>query len=110
MGFVIAVDGPAASGKGTIANRLGALLGYPVLDSGLLYRGVGVKLSELGGDLDDVAAATAAAEALEAAELDRSELRTRAAGELASRVAVHTPCAWPCETSSCASRPRSPAR
>jgi cytidylate kinase len=91
MGFVIAVDGPAASGKGTIANRLGALLGYPVLDSGLLYRGVGVKLSELGGDLDDVAAATAAAEALEAAELDRSELRTRAAGELASRVAVHTP-------------------
>jgi cytidylate kinase len=90
MGFVIAVDGPAASGKGTIANRLGALYGFPVLDSGLLYRGVGVKLSELGGDLDDVTAATAAAEALEASELDRPELRTRA-GELASRVAVHTP-------------------
>ncbi|UAL10528.1 (d)CMP kinase [Caulobacter segnis] len=91
MGFVIAVDGPAASGKGTIANRLGALYGFPVLDSGLLYRGVGVKLTEQGGDLDDVAAATAAAETLEASELDRPELRTRAAGELASRVAVHTP-------------------
>jgi CMP/dCMP kinase len=91
MSFVIAVDGPAASGKGTIANRLGALYGFPVLDSGLLYRGVGVKLSELGGDLDDVSAATAAAETLEAAELNRPELRTRAAGELASRVAVHTP-------------------
>jgi CMP/dCMP kinase len=90
MGFVIAVDGPAASGKGTIAERLGALYGFPVLDSGLLYRGVGVKLSELGGDLEDVVAATAAAEALEAAELERPELRTRAAGELASRVAVHT--------------------
>jgi len=89
MGFVIAVDGPAASGKGTIANRLGALYGYRVLDSGLLYRGVGVRLSESGGDLDDVAAATAAAMALQPAELERPLLRTRAAGELASRVAVH---------------------
>jgi cytidylate kinase len=89
MGFVIAVDGPAASGKGTIANRLGALYGYPVLDSGLLYRGVGVRLSESGGDLDDAAAATAAAMALEPAELERPQLRTRAAGELASRVAIH---------------------
>lgn len=89
MGFVIAVDGPAASGKGTIANRLGALYGYPVLDSGLLYRGVGVRLSESGGDLDDAAAATAAALALQPAELERPQLRTRAAGELASRVAIH---------------------
>jgi hypothetical protein len=62
MGFVIAVDGPAASGKGTIANRLAALYGYPVLDTGLLYRGVGVKLlPSCGGDLDDATAATAAA-------------------------------------------------
>lgn len=89
MGFVIAVDGPAASGKGTIANRLGALYGYPVLDSGLLYRGVGVRLSESGGDLDDAAAATAAALALQPADLERPQLRTRAAGELASRVAIH---------------------
>jgi cytidylate kinase len=91
MGFMIAVDGPAASGKGTIASRLAALYGYPLLDSGLLYRGVGVKLADSGGDLDDVDAATAAALALEPAELERPELRTRAAGELASRVAVHTP-------------------
>ncbi len=91
MGFMIAVDGPAASGKGTIASRLAKLYGYPLLDSGLLYRGVGVKLAESGGDLDDVNAATAAALALEPAELERPELRTRAAGELASRVAVHTP-------------------
>ena len=41
MGFVIAVDGPAASGKGTIAHRLGEAYGYPVLDSGLLYRALG---------------------------------------------------------------------
>jgi cytidylate kinase len=88
---MIAVDGPAASGKGTIASRLAALYGYPLLDSGLLYRGVGVKLADGGGDLDDVDAATAAALALEPAELERPELRTRAAGELASRVAVHTP-------------------
>jgi cytidylate kinase len=91
MGFMIAVDGPAASGKGTIASRLAALYGYPLLDSGLLYRGVGVKLADSGGDLDDVTAATAAALTLEPAELERPELRTRAAGELASRVAVHTP-------------------
>jgi len=91
VGFMIAVDGPAASGKGTIASRLAALYGYPLLDSGLLYRGVGVKLSQTGGDLDDVEAATAAALSLEPAELERPELRTRAAGELASRVAVHTP-------------------
>lgn len=91
MGFMIAVDGPAASGKGTIASRLAALYGYPLLDSGLLYRGVGVKVADGGGDLDDPAAATAAALALVPSELERPELRTRAAGELASRVAVHTP-------------------
>jgi cytidylate kinase len=88
---MIAVDGPAASGKGTIASRLATFYGYPLLDSGLLYRGVGVKLSQSGGDLDDAAAATAAALALEPAELEHPELRTRAAGELASRVAVHPP-------------------
>jgi cytidylate kinase len=55
--FVIAVDGPAASGKGTIAQRLGAAYGVPVLDSGLLYRAVGVLLARRGGDLDDAPAA-----------------------------------------------------
>ena len=91
MGFVIAVDGPAASGKGTIAVKLGALYGYPVLDSGLLYRAVGVKVLERGQDLDDAVAALDAARTLDPAELEQPKVRTRAAGEAASRVAVHSP-------------------
>jgi cytidylate kinase len=89
MGFVIAVDGPAASGKGTIAHRLGEAYGYPVLDSGLLYRAVGVRVLAGGDDLDDEAAAAAVAMTLDPAELEQPEVRTRAAGEAASRVAVH---------------------
>jgi cytidylate kinase len=89
LGFVIAVDGPAASGKGTIAVKLGALHGFPVLDSGLLYRAVGVKVLERGQDLGDPAAALAAAMSLDPAELERPEVRTRRAGEAASRVAVY---------------------
>jgi cytidylate kinase len=89
MSFVIAVDGPAASGKGTIAVRLGAQYGYPVLDSGLLYRAVGVRVLAEGGDPDDAAIAAAVALTLDAAELEKPQVRTRAAGEAASRVAVH---------------------
>lgn len=89
MVFVIAVDGPAASGKGTVASRLAALYGYPMLDTGLLYRAVGVRLLDAGGDLDDPRAAEAAARGLELVELENAEVRTRAAGEAASRVAVH---------------------
>ena len=89
MGFVIAVDGPAASGKGTIAHRLGEAYGYPVLDSGLLYRAVGVRVLAEGGDLDDEGVAAAIALTLDPAELERPEVRTRGAGEAASRVAVH---------------------
>ena len=59
MAFIIAVDGPAASGKGTVASRLARLYGYPMLDTGLLYRAVGMRLLDAGGDRDDaVAAAT----------------------------------------------------
>lgn len=89
--MIIAVDGPAASGKGTIAVRLGQAFGLPVLDTGLLYRAVGVLTQRRGGDLDDAAQAAQTARALEAAQLDDPALRTRAAGELASRVAVHQP-------------------
>ena len=89
MGFVIAVDGPAASGKGTIAHRLGEAYGYPVLDSGLLYRAVGVRVLAEGGDPDDADIAAAIALTLDPAELERPEVRTRRAGEAASRVAVH---------------------
>jgi cytidylate kinase len=89
MGFVVAVDGPAASGKGTIAVRLGKAFGLPVLDTGLLYRAVGVLTERAGQPLEDEDAAAAAAVTLTADLLDDPALRTRAAGELASRVAVH---------------------
>jgi len=89
MAFIIAVDGPAASGKGTVAGRLARLYDYPMLDTGLLYRAVGVRLLNADGDLDDAAAAEAAARGLELAELEMPEVRTRQAGEAASRVAVH---------------------
>jgi cytidylate kinase len=87
--FVVAVDGPAASGKGTIAKALGAAFDLPVLDTGLLYRAVGVILERLGHSPDDAHAAAAVAALLTADDLDDPALRTRAAGELASRVAVH---------------------
>jgi cytidylate kinase len=89
MAFVIAVDGPAASGKGTVASRLAALYGYGMLDTGLLYRAVGVRLLAAHGDLDDAVAAEAAAKGLDLVELENPKVRTRAAGEAASRVAVH---------------------
>jgi cytidylate kinase len=87
--FVVAVDGPAASGKGTIAQGLGRAFGLPVLDTGLIYRAVGVLTERAGQDLDDEEAAAAAAALLTADQLEDAALRTRAAGELASRVAVH---------------------
>ena len=89
--FVIAVDGPAASGKGTIASRLAEAYDLPMLDSGLLYRAVGVLLARHGGDFDDVAAATQVARELTAEMLTDPAFRTREAGEAASRVAVHPP-------------------
>jgi cytidylate kinase len=91
MDFVIAVDGPAASGKGTIATRLGAEFGLPVLDTGLLYRGVGVLAERAGADLDDPEVVGAIAATLTSEHLDDPALRRRAAGELASRVALHHP-------------------
>lgn len=89
MGLVIAVDGPAASGKGTVASRLAAAYGLPMLDTGLLYRAVGVRILEAGGDLDDPVVAQASALGLDLSELENPRVRTRAAGEAASRCAVH---------------------
>jgi cytidylate kinase len=88
-GFVIAIDGPAASGKGTVSAGLAKLYGYPLLDTGLLYRAVGMAVKRAGGDLDSAADAAAAAEALDAGRLEDPSLRTGEAGEAASRVAVH---------------------
>ena len=89
MAFVVAIDGPAASGKGAIAARLGVALGLPVLDTGLLYRAVGVALLAAEEDLTDEDAAARAARALKALDLDDPVLRTDRAAEAASRVAVH---------------------
>jgi cytidylate kinase len=89
MDFVIAVDGPAASGKGTVAARLAADLALPYLDTGLLYRAVGVGLLAGGGDPDDAAAAEALARGLRLGDIDEAAARTAAAGEAASRVAAH---------------------
>ena len=89
--LVIAVDGPAASGKGTIAARLAAHYGLPHLDTGLLYRAVGVKVLGDGHSLDDAEAAEAAARSLVPAGLaEDPRLTTGDAGEAASRVAGHT--------------------
>lgn len=89
MSFVIAVDGPAASGKGTVAQRLALHYRLPYLDTGLLYRAVGVTLIEDGLSLDDPEAAEAAAKLLCLDTLQQMDLRGRMAGEAASRVAVH---------------------
>ena len=88
--LIIAVDGPAASGKGTIAARLAREYGLPFLDTGLLYRAVGLGLLDSGGSLDDEAAAVAIARALKAESLsDTDRLTSGDAGEAASRVAGH---------------------
>ena len=87
--LVIAVDGPAASGKGSIAHALAGHYGLPCLDTGLLYRAVGVLAQANSGAVDE-ASAVQAARALDPAHLEDPALRTRAAGELASQAAVFT--------------------
>lgn len=84
--LVIAIDGPAASGKGTLAKRLALHYGLPHLDTGLLYRAVALTLIDEGSDLDDTGAAARAASALSAERLSDPRLRERAMGEAASRV------------------------
>ncbi|MCJ2041344.1 (d)CMP kinase [Methylobacterium sp. J-059] len=86
--MVIAIDGPAASGKGTLAQRLARHYGLPHLDTGLLYRGVALTLLDAGASLDDEAAAARAAEGLIADRLADPRLRDRAMGEAASRISA----------------------
>lgn len=86
--MIIAVDGPTASGKGTIAKALAAHFGLPHLDTGLLYRAVGRQVSLNGGNPDHAADALAAC-AFPDSLLDDPELRSEATGGLASRVSVH---------------------
>ena len=86
--MIIAVDGPTASGKGTIARALAAHFGLPHLDTGLLYRAVGWQVAAQGGDPDNAADALAAT-AFPDSLLDNPDLRSEAVGALASRVSVH---------------------
>ncbi len=86
--FVIAIDGPAAAGKGTLARRIARHYGFAHLDSGSLYRAVGLALLEAGRDPHDEEAAVAAARGLDPALLARPELRREDVGEAASIVAA----------------------
>ncbi len=86
--MIIAVDGPTASGKGTIAQALARHFGLPHLDTGLLYRAVGRQVALNGGDPDDPADAAAACAFPESLLAD-PVLRTEETGGVASRISVH---------------------
>jgi len=86
--MIIAVDGPTASGKGTIAKALAAHFGLPHLDTGLLYRAVGRQVLLGGGNPDDPEVALAAT-GFPDSMLDDPELRSEETGGLASRVSIH---------------------
>ncbi len=88
--MVIAIDGPAAAGKGTLGRRLAEHFGLAYLDTGALYRAVALKLLRAGGDPGDAGAAAAAARALEPGDLEAPGLRDQETGRAASAVA-----AWP---------------
>jgi cytidylate kinase len=84
---IIAIDGPAASGKGTIAKRLAAHYGFRHLDSGLLYRGVGLAVLQIG-KLGDTAAAVAAARSYDPARFPEDALKSDEVAKAASIVAA----------------------
>jgi len=85
---IIAIDGPAAAGKGTLGRRLAQHFNLAFLDTGGLYRAVAVKVLERGGDPADPAAAAAAAKTIEAADLESPRLREDGVSEAASVVAA----------------------
>lgn len=86
--MIICIDGPAASGKGTLARRIALHFKLPHLDTGLLYRAVGERMLREKIPLDDVAAAAGIAASIEVAKLDREILAKEGVGEAASRVAA----------------------
>jgi cytidylate kinase len=86
--MIIAIDGPAASGKGTLGKRLAKHFGFAHLDTGLLYRAVAYDLLQAGLPLSDEVHATEAARRLDADSLDDELLRGAAMGEAASKVAA----------------------
>jgi cytidylate kinase len=86
--MIIAIDGPAASGKGTLGKKLAAHYGLRHLDTGLIYRAVAKALLDAGKRPDDVAAAVAAAKALDPARFEEVALKAQAVGEAASIVSA----------------------
>ena len=86
--MIIAVDGPTASGKGTLAKALAAHFGLPFMDTGMLYRAVGRQVQLNGGDPDNATDALAACDFADRL-LDDPILRTEEIGGLASRVSIH---------------------
>ena len=86
--MIIAVDGPAASGKGTIARRLAAHFGLPYMDTGKLYRAVALNLLRWGGDPESEFAALRACDFAQV-DFDDPELKSEAAGGVASRISAY---------------------
>lgn len=91
MTFTIAIDGPAAAGKGTLSRRIAEIYGFHHLDTGLTYRATAKALLDAGLSLDDEAVAEKVALELDLAGLDRSVLSRHDIGEAASKIAVMTP-------------------
>ena len=88
MGLTIAIDGPAASGKGTLARRLADYFHLRHLDTGLTYRAVAHRMMQEGWPLGDGRRAVEAAELVDLGRLDRGMLSAHAVGDAASKVAV----------------------
>jgi len=86
--MIIAIDGPAAAGKGTLARRLADYFGLALLDTGLLYRAVGMNVVRTGGDPENSANATKTAEALQPQDLEANDLRSDRAASAASKVSA----------------------
>jgi len=86
--MIIAIDGPAASGKGTLGKRLAAHYGLRHLDTGLLYRAVAKAVLDAGERPDDPVRAAAAAKSLDPTTFDETVLKGQAVGEAASRVSA----------------------
>lgn len=86
--LIIAIDGPAASGKGTLGKRLAAHYGLRHLDTGLIYRAVARAMLDGGHRLDDVPGATAAARGLDSTHFDERVLKSQQVGEAASVVSA----------------------
>ncbi len=87
--MIIAVDGPVAAGKGTLARRLARARDYAYLDTGSIYRAVAAKILAAGGDPEDQLLAVQAAQELEPGDLERGDLRRENVGQAASKVAAN---------------------